>query len=101
MYVEAFTNRNRFQERRVIDPNGDPPAYRPGDELELCYEAERPGLADLDPEDAAQTVYGHLNSADTEKLWPYHRAFSADSRHTRKIGPPLVTEMSFAERCPN
>lgn len=75
MYVEAFTNRTRFQERRVPVPGGDPPAYRPGDELELCYAAERPDLAGLAPEDAAQTVYGHLNPADTEKLRPYHQAF--------------------------
>ena len=60
MYVEAFTNHTFFRGRIARFSPGDA-AYAPGDELELCYAAERPDLAGLAPEDVAQAVYGTLN----------------------------------------
>ena len=66
MYVEAFTNRTFLLARGSRFAPGDP-SYAPGDELELCYAAERPDLADLAPEEVAQAVYGTLNPTDREE----------------------------------
>lgn len=66
MYVEAFTNRTFFFARIADFFPGDK-SYAPGDELELCYVAERPDLVGLSPEDVAQSVYGILNPTDREE----------------------------------
>ena len=58
MHVEAFTNRTFGSRLR---------GYALGDELELCYAAERPDLAELSREDMAQTIFGELNPGDFEK----------------------------------
>ena len=55
MRVEAFTTRRLSSLYE---------GYRPGDPLELCYEADRPDLEGLEPEDAAQAVFGELNHDD-------------------------------------
>ena len=72
MYVEAFTNRTFLRARGASFAPGDA-AYAPGDELELCYAAQRPDLAGLPPEDAARAVFGTLNPTDHEK--PHGLAF--------------------------
>lgn len=72
MYVEAFTNRTFLRARGASFAPGDT-AYAPGDELELCYAAERPDLAGLSPEDVAQSVYATLNPTDREE--PHSLAF--------------------------
>ncbi len=66
MYVEAFVNRTFFPTRIQRFAPGDA-AYEAGDELELCYAAERPDLAGVRPEDLAQTIYGELNPSDSEE----------------------------------
>lgn len=72
MRVEAFTNRTFFLTRGAYFAPGEA-AYAPGDELELCYAAERPDLAGLSPEGVAQSVYGILNPTDHEE--PHSLAF--------------------------
>ena len=55
MYVEAFTNKNRRSREE---------GYSFGDDLELCYAAWRPDLADTALAEAGERVFEDLNADD-------------------------------------